>query len=200
MNALVRLVSITVCHSAALSVSGDLRMLMPALLTRISRRPCRAAALSISARQDVSLVTSTSVNSASPPACAMRRTAASPFLALRPASTTMAPAEARPSAIPSPMPPLPPVTIATWSERSNKLMGFPRCDEVRAPVYVRQPGQGNRTTIGSRRESDNPEAKMLDAPLQFDQLRRRERITVLRRGLNDDQPRTATAGLMGPLR
>jgi len=49
---------------------------------------------------------------------------------------------------------------------------------VRAPVYVRQPGQGNRTTIGSRRESDNPEAKMLDAPLQFDQLRRRERITV----------------------
>jgi hypothetical protein len=50
---------------------------------------------------------------------------------------------------------------------------------VRAPVYVRQPGQGNRTAIGSRWESDNPEAKMLDAPLQFDQLRRRERITVL---------------------
>jgi len=73
---------------------------------------------------------------------------------------------------------LPPVTIAMRPERSNKLMGFPRCDEVRAPVYVRQPDQGNRTTIGSRRESDNPEAKMLDAPLQFDQLRRRERITV----------------------
>jgi hypothetical protein len=58
-------------------------------------------------------------------------------------------------------------------------MGFPRCDEVRAPVYVRQPGQGNRTAIGSRWESDNPEAKMLDTTLQFDQLRRRERITVL---------------------
>jgi len=58
-------------------------------------------------------------------------------------------------------------------------MGFPRCDEVRAPVYVRRPGQGNQTAIGSRRESDNPDAEMLDAPLQFDQLRRRERITVL---------------------
>jgi len=50
---------------------------------------------------------------------------------------------------------------------------------VRAPVYVRRPGQGNQTAIGSRRESDNPDAEMLDAPLQFDQLRRRERITVL---------------------
>src|SRR6516165_4830099 len=178
MNALVRLVSIRVCHSAALSMSGDLRMLMPALLTRISRRPCRAVALSISARQEVSLVTSTSVNSAWPPARAMLCTAVSPFLALRPASTTVAPADARPSAIPSPMPPLPPVTIATRSERSNKLMGFPRCDEVRAPVYVRGPGQGNQRTIGSRRETDNPDAEMLDAPLQFDQLRRRERITV----------------------
>jgi hypothetical protein len=58
-------------------------------------------------------------------------------------------------------------------------MGFPRCDEVRAPVYVRRPGQGNRTTIGSRRERDNPDAEMPDAPLQFDQLQRRERITVL---------------------
>src|SRR6516162_2694408 len=160
MNALVRLVSITVCHSAVLSVLGGLRMLMPALLTRISRRPCRAVALSISARQEVSLVTSTSVNSASPPAWAMRRTAISPFLALRPARTTVAPADARPSARPSPMPPLPPVTIAMRCERSNKLIGFPRYDEARAPVYVRRPGQGNQTTIGSRRESDNRDAEI----------------------------------------
>src|SRR5262249_40054992 len=178
MNALVRLVSITVCHSAALSISGGLRMLMPALLTRISRRPWRAAALSISARQDVSLVTSTSENSASPPACAMRRQVVSPFLASRRASTTIAPADARPSAIPSPMPPLPPVTIATRSERTNKLMGFPRYDEVRAPVYVRRPGQGNRRSIGSRRESDNPDARTPDAPPQFDQLRQAEAIAA----------------------
>jgi len=44
---------------------------------------------------------------------------------------------------------------------------------------VRRPGQGNQTTIGSRRESDTWDAEMLDAPLQFDQLRRRERIMVL---------------------
>jgi hypothetical protein len=33
--------------------------------------------------------------------------------------------------------------------------------------------------ISSRRERDNPDAEMLDASLQLDQLRRRERITVL---------------------
>jgi hypothetical protein len=77
------------------------------------------------------------------------------------------------------MPPLPPVTIAMRCERSNKLIGFPRYDEARASVYVRRPGQGNQTTIGSRRESDTRDAEMLDVPLQFDQLRRRERIMVL---------------------
>src|SRR5262249_58076251 len=53
----------------------------------------------------------------------MRCTAASPFLALRPASTTTAPANARPCAMPSPMPPLPPVTIAMRPERSKRLIG-----------------------------------------------------------------------------
>ena len=36
----MRLLSITVCHSASVYCSGCLRMLMPALLTRMSRRPC----------------------------------------------------------------------------------------------------------------------------------------------------------------
>jgi hypothetical protein len=44
---------------------------------------------------------------------------------------------------------------------------------------VRRSGQGNQTTIGSRRESGNADAEMLDAPLQFDQWRRRERIMAL---------------------
>src|SRR5262249_51785603 len=57
-------------------------------------------------------------------ACAMRCTAASPFFTLRPASTTIAPADARPSAMPSPMPPLPPVTIAMRPERSKRFIGF----------------------------------------------------------------------------
>jgi len=58
-------------------------------------------------------------------------------------------------------------------------MGFSRCDEARAPVYARLAGSGNQTTISNRRESDHRDAEMLDAPLQFDQLRRRERITML---------------------
>ena len=60
-----------------------------------------------------------------PPASLICFTAAAPLVALRPASTTVAPAAAIPSAMPSPMPPLPPVTIATRPDRSNKLMASP---------------------------------------------------------------------------
>src|SRR5215213_438508 len=97
-------------------------MLVPALLTRILSLPCLLATPSTSARQDFSLVTSTSANSALPPDCAICFTAAAPFSALRPASTTVAPALASPSAMPRPIPPFPPVTMATRSVRSNKLM------------------------------------------------------------------------------
>ena len=47
------------------------------------------------------------------------RTAFADFSALRAATTTCAPARASPRAMPRPMPPLPPVTIATRSLRSN---------------------------------------------------------------------------------
>src|SRR5580765_6937830 len=45
--------------------------------------------------------------------------AAALFCALRPATTTFAPAAARPRAMPRPMPPLPPVTTATRPFRSK---------------------------------------------------------------------------------
>src|SRR4029077_1250248 len=59
--------------------------------------------------------------------------ASSPFSALRAANTsTAAPAAARPRAMPSPIPPLPPVTTATRPERSKgviadlQIAGIPR--------------------------------------------------------------------------
>src|SRR5438477_11604995 len=51
-------------------------------------------------------------------------TALSDFSRLRAAMTTAAPAAASPFAMPSPMPPLPPVTIATRPDRSNRLIGI----------------------------------------------------------------------------
>ena len=59
-------------------------------------------------------------------------TAAGDFSALRAATTTRAPARASPRAMPSPMPPLPPVTIATLPLRSNTSQPSP-CKPYRAP-------------------------------------------------------------------
>jgi fructose-1,6-bisphosphatase len=56
---------------------------------------------------------------ASVPKAWSSRTAALDFSLFRPATTTRAPALARPRAIPNPMPPFPPVTIATLPLRSN---------------------------------------------------------------------------------
>src|SRR5450631_321593 len=97
-NALVRLVLITLSHSSRSSACGGLRILMPALLTRMSMRP--------SSR----LTRST-----------MSATAASDFASLRPTTAISAPASASPRAMPRPMPPLPPVTIATLPPRSNSF-------------------------------------------------------------------------------
>jgi predicted ATPase len=48
--------------------------------------------------------------------------AACDFLRLRAAMTTVAPADASPRAMPSPMPPLPPVTTATFPLKSNNFV------------------------------------------------------------------------------
>src|SRR5262249_54091879 len=49
-------------------------------------------------------------------------TAAAAFPALRAATATLAPAAASPRAMPSPIPPLPPVTMATRPVRSNMVI------------------------------------------------------------------------------
>src|ERR1700682_6480867 len=56
------------------------------------------------------------------PYCLSSATAAFDLVSLRPTTTISAPASANPRAMPRPMPPLPPVTIATLPLRSNSAV------------------------------------------------------------------------------
>src|SRR3712207_1134315 len=119
-NTAVRLVSITRSNSSTEYSSGRLRMPMPALLTRMCRPPCPSTAWATIRRTSSTFVTSTEQPAAAPARMALSSpTAASIFSWLRPATTTVAPHSTKPRAIPSPIPPLPPVTIATLPVRSN---------------------------------------------------------------------------------
>src|SRR5260221_7942112 len=118
-NALVRFDSSTRCHSASVYSSGRFLMLMPALLTRMSSPPSWRAASSTMPRHAFSSVMSAAM------AMAPSFFAAAAFLApSRPAIATLAPARAKPSAMPSPMPPLPPVTSAVLPLRSKRFMAW----------------------------------------------------------------------------
>src|SRR5262245_25605447 len=81
-----------------------------------------------------------------PPSFSSSRTAASDFVWFRPATTTRAPALARPLAMPRPMPPLPPVTIATLPLRSNIAPS-------RAPIL---PEVVRRHVVAERRQTARP--------------------------------------------
>src|SRR6266704_186801 len=101
------------------SACGALRILMPALLTRMSIRPSsRTVRSTMVATADLS-VTSAVTDMALTPRCLRSATAAFDFASLRPTIATAAPDSASPHAIPRPMPPLPPVTIATLPLRSK---------------------------------------------------------------------------------
>src|SRR5258707_10187291 len=113
-----------VFHSSSAYSSGCLRMLVPALLIRISSRPNFFTAALISARHDSAAVTSTATASALAPTAASFLTAAALFASSRPATTIAAPASARPCAMPKPIPPLPPVTIATRPPRSKSAISL----------------------------------------------------------------------------
>src|SRR5581483_3813734 len=122
MKALVRFVSRTVCHSSTVYSSGRLRMFVPALLTRMSSRPKRSTAFWTISRHEASDRTSTLTMSARAPAAPSSFTASVLLPTFRAASTTAAPARASPRAIPRPIPPFPPVTIATLPVRSKSFM------------------------------------------------------------------------------
>src|ERR1700730_7442220 len=118
-NALVRLVLITLSHSSGSSVCGGLRILMPALLTRMSIRPSSRLTRSTILATAALSVTSAMTDIALTPRLRRSATAAFDFASLRPTTAMPAPASARPRAMPSPMPPLPPGTMATLPLRSN---------------------------------------------------------------------------------
>ena len=67
----------------------------------------------------VASVRSFSIEKTSTPSFSKRETAAAFFSELRPTRTILAPACASPSAMPKPIPPLPPVTIATRPSKLN---------------------------------------------------------------------------------
>src|ERR1700733_8977487 len=119
-NALVRLVLITLSHSSSESACGALRILMPALLTRISIRPSSLPTRPTIAVTADGSVTSATTDIALTPSLARSAAAAIDFASLRPTIAILAPASASPRAMPRPMPPLPPVTSATLPRRSNR--------------------------------------------------------------------------------
>jgi hypothetical protein len=75
--------------------------------------------MSTIATTDCSSVTSVSTDDAEAPRISRSRTASCDFSRLRAAITTRAPPAASPRAMPRPIPPLPPVTTATFSLKSN---------------------------------------------------------------------------------
>src|SRR6202048_3527344 len=85
----------------------------------MSSRPNRFSVWSIAARHEFSSATSSAMKVLWLPSSA---TAAAAFSALRAATTTRVPAAASPRAMPSPIPPLPPVTTATRPLRSNMVI------------------------------------------------------------------------------
>src|SRR5262245_41505031 len=121
MNALVRFVSSTRRHSTRARSCGGFLMFIPALFTSTSSRPNCSADARISAFTEPSSATSTSLATACAPSPMSSFTARALLSRLRPATTIAAPAAAIPRAMPSPMPPLPPVTTATRPFRSNPL-------------------------------------------------------------------------------
>src|SRR3981189_995421 len=153
-------------HSSSESACGGLRILMPALLPRISTRPSsRTASPTISATAALS-VTSTTIDIALEPCCLSSATAASDFASLRPTMAISAPASANPRAIPRPMPPLSPVTIATLPVRSNSA-GFnvdvPEGSSALALPDQDQAESGQRRAVSSPLDLVDHEARLRPA-------------------------------------
>src|SRR6185312_5826163 len=110
---------------------------MPPLLTRMSSRPKALTAAPTSVRQESSRVTSATMPATLAPRSRSSAAAVSHFSLLRPTMTTVAPAAPSPRAMPRPIPPLPPVTIATLPVRSKRSMHaflLPSCGRERAYI------------------------------------------------------------------
>src|SRR5271165_5841528 len=97
-------------------------MAVPALFTRMSSRPNSATVSATSFTHAAFLVTSPATNAQRAPSSRNEASAGPALSSLRPAITIDAPHDAIPCAIANPMPPLPPVTSATFPVKSNSFM------------------------------------------------------------------------------
>ena len=114
-----RLVSMIRSQSASVTSSADLRTITAALLTRISIFPKSPITRETSAATDDISLTSVGTATAFSPSFCRDSAACCPSAARRLAMTTAAPAAASPRAMARPIPWLPPVTMATFPERSK---------------------------------------------------------------------------------
>src|SRR5437763_23765 len=136
-------------HSSRSSACGDLRMLMPALLTRMSIRPNSRLTRSTMAVTAALSATSAATDIALALRCWSSAIAAADFALLRPTIAMPAPASAKPRAMPRPMPPLPPATMAILPLRSN-------CDVfIVGPLAFALPDQ-DEAERGQRRAVPGP--------------------------------------------
>ena len=99
-------------------------MPMPALFTRMSSLPNSSIARFTIAKTSSSFCTFVVVPTARTPSPRSCSTAASVFALFRAAMRTSAPASASPIAMPSPIPPLPPVTTAAFPLRSKDVFAI----------------------------------------------------------------------------
>src|SRR5580765_4780137 len=132
---------------------------MPALLTSTSSRPSSASVRSTIAWTWASSATSVIEAIARPPRSAISRATRSSASPLVPATITAAPSTAKRSAMASPMPRPPPVTIATWSRsftRGGWVLPAPRIAglgiETELLVGLRHHAGGNLSLLEERRQ------------------------------------------------
>src|SRR6266851_6676051 len=143
-------------HSSSESACGGLRILMPALLTRMSIRPSSRLTRSTTAATADLSVTSAVTDMAVAPRCLSSVTAAADFASLRPTMAIAAPASASPIAMPRRMPPLPPVTIATLPLRSNS-----------AVFIVDVPGESSALALPDQDQAESGQRRAVAGPLDL---------------------------------
>ena len=132
---------------------------MPALLTRTSIRPNSATVASISARTAPSRRRGTTPRAARRPSARTSAATSSHGSSLRLATTTSAPASAKPSAIARPRPLLPPVTTTTLPSqperrdrhRASSLLPGGSTSSTRSPAAGRPGGRSTRGPAWSTR-------------------------------------------------
>ena len=136
---------------------------MPELAKQESIRPKRSSVAVNAASIAASSPTSQMNPSASAPRDLSRSTAATFLSAFVPQTAIDAPALAIPSAIPSPIPELPPVTRATWPVRSN---GFCGVEGVGVVVTTLDRSDASRAVRGRRPRTARSRTTSAGAGLQ----------------------------------